>query len=247
MMGEHAGEVDHQQQWTVRELRRRWKPAKERLSKSGQAEGLRIRLHRCCSWLQRVEQLTAGEPALEGTAAAEREFDDAALVCRWIALNALYARWDDRGRAPFADVESLKSFTSHIVRVDRDGRISETLSRHKRLVIALLEDALLSRSFWQEPTPGRAGKSSRAAFDARDWYLRKQWSLILERTLQRIYVLRCQLVHGGATCGGRLNRIALRRCSQMLSHLLPAIVLAMIDHGETEEWGPLCYPPTGEA
>lgn len=168
-MGEHAGEVNHQQQWTVRELRRRWKPAKERLSKSGQAEGLRIRLHRCCSWLQRVEQLSADATVSGAAAAADREFDDAALVCRWIALNALYARWDDNGRAPFADVESLKSFTSHIVRVDRDGRISEALSTHKRLVIALLEDALLSRSFWQEPTVRRAGKSSRAAWDARDW------------------------------------------------------------------------------
>lgn len=233
--------------WTVRDLRRRWKPNKERLSKSGEAEGLRIRIHRCCSWLARVESLeqTMLQP---GPATGSNDApDDVALVCRWIAFNALYARWDSHGRAPWADVESLKSFTSQIVKTDRDGGLAATLIEHKRLLIALLEDEFLSRSFWQDPTPGRAGISKRAAFDARTWYQQKKWAMILERALLRIYVLRCQLVHGGATCGGKLNRTALRRCSMMLGHLLPAMLLAMIDHGEREDWGPLCYPPTGGA
>ena len=55
--------------------------------------------------------------------------------------------------------------------------------------------------------------------------------------------LRCQLVHGAATCNGQLNRTALRRCSTMLGHLLNAILLVWIDHGADEDWGPMCYPP----
>ena len=230
--------------WTVRDLRRRWKPAKERLSKAGEAEGLRIRLHRCCSWLQRVEQLP---PAASDPPSGSDGFDDAALVCRWIALNALYARWDEQGRAPFADVASLDSFTSHITRIDHDGRIVAVLRDHKRLVLALLEDEFLSRNFWKERGDGLPRRRSRAGIDARKWYQQGRWASILDVTLGRIYVLRCQLVHGGATCGGRLNRTALRRCTQMLGHLQPAIVLTMIDHGEAEDWGPLCYPPTGDA
>lgn len=205
---------------------------------------MRIRLHRCCSWLQRVEQLA--QTASNAPSGSEG-FDDAALVCRWIALNALYARWDEQGRAPFADVESLRSFTSHIVRIDRDGRIAAALTEHKRLVIALLEDDFLTKSFWREPHRGRGAGPRHAAQEAREWFREQRWSMLLERTLQRIYVLRCQLVHGGATCGGRLNRTALRRCTQMLGRLLPPIILAMIDHGEAEDWGPLCYPPTGVA
>jgi len=29
----------------------------------------------------------------------------------------------------------------------------------------------------------------------------------------------------------------------MLGHLLPALLLVIIDHGYEEDWGPLCYPP----
>ena len=61
--------------------------------------------------------------------------------------------------------------------------------------------------------------------------------------MDRIYLMRCQLVHGAATYGGRLNRVALRRCSTMLSHLLRAMLVVMIDYGADEDWGIMCYPP----
>ena len=66
---------------------------------------------------------------------------------------------------------------------------------------------------------------------------------VLDRLIERIYLLRCQLIHGAATCGGKLNRTALRRSTKMLSHLMPAVLLVIIDHGADEDWGLLCYPP----
>ena len=80
-------------------------------------------------------------------------------------------------------------------------------------------------------------------FDARTWYQQKQFSPILERVLQRLYFLRCQLVHGAATYGGALNRTAVKRCGMMLGHVVPAMLLVIIDHGVEEDWGELCYPP----
>jgi hypothetical protein len=67
---------------TVRELRRRWKPHKERLGSHPTA----VRFHRACSWLDRAEKL-------DGTADA-----DLVLMNQWIALNALYGRWDATAR-----------------------------------------------------------------------------------------------------------------------------------------------------
>ena len=52
-----AGEGDSI--WTVHQLRRRWKPTKERLSDADELPEVRIRIHRCCSWLQRVEEVAA--------------------------------------------------------------------------------------------------------------------------------------------------------------------------------------------
>ena len=109
--------------------------------------------------------------------------------------------------------------------------------------MALLEDEHLSSWFWEEPSNVRAGKSRKARHQAGTWYYEKRWGLILERVIERVYLLRCQLVHGAATFGGKLNRTALRRCSTMLGHLLPAVLLVMIDHGVEEDWGPMCYPP----
>ncbi len=67
--------------------------------------------------------------------------------------------------------------------------------------------------------------------------------LILDRLLERIHFPRCQLVHGASTHNSKLNRTAVKHCSTMLGHLLPAFLLVLIDHGYEEDWGRLCYPP----
>jgi hypothetical protein len=58
-----------------------------------------------------------------------------------------------------------------------------------------------------------------------------------------VYVMRCQLVHGAATYGGKLNRTSLKHCVTMIQKVLPALLLVWIDHGADEDWGPMCYPP----
>ena len=46
---------------TVRDLRRRWKPHKERLAALGGEQPTSIRFHRACSWMARVEQMPDGQ------------------------------------------------------------------------------------------------------------------------------------------------------------------------------------------
>jgi hypothetical protein len=78
--------------FTVRELRRRWKPHKESLQAVQEHHPTAVRLHRAFSWLARVEQVP--------DAAADH---DVVLICRWIAFNALYGRWDTEAQEPVAD------------------------------------------------------------------------------------------------------------------------------------------------
>ena len=66
---------------TVRQLRRRWKPVKERLQDQQTDHSTNIRFHRSCSWLQQVESQESGE-----------DFD-LKLTYQWIAFNALYGQW----------------------------------------------------------------------------------------------------------------------------------------------------------
>ena len=77
-------------------------------------------------------------------------------------------------------------------------------------------------------------------------YGERKWGLILELALERIALLRGQIVHGAATRGSRLNRQSLQRCRKVLEALLPAVLQLVIEHRADDDWPPLCYPPIEE-
>ena len=223
--------TEHPQQGSaVRDLRRRWKPQKERLNQVQADHPTSIRIHRVCSWLQKSEE-------------EHQQDDDLALLTMWIAFNALYGRWDAEKQQPYADRECWRGFMDRILELDQEKCLAGVLQDHKPLVMCLLEDEYLSSFYWQEPTPRRAGKSKKAMYDARTWYLEGRWTMILDRLIERIYLLRCQLMHGAATHGSKLNRISLNRSIMMMGHLLPAIITVITEYGADEDWGALCYPP----
>lgn len=60
--------------------------------------------------------------------------------------------------------------------------------------------------------------------------------MVLSIVLSRIYVLRNQLVHGGATWGSSVNREQLRDCTNFMAKLVPLVIETMMDHPETL-WG----------
>jgi hypothetical protein len=212
---------------TVRDLRRRWKPHKERLAGHPTA----IRFHRACSWLDRAEQL---EHAADS---------DSVLINQWIALNALYGQWNQARNEPEEDRNGWRGFFDRLLRLDQSGHLADVLTEHRPLVLSLLEDEYLMSFFWKEPTEQTKRSARNQKKKAQGWYFERSWTILLDRLIERIYLLRCQLIHGAATCGGKLNRTALRRSTRMLWHLMPAVLLVIIDHGSDEDWGPLCYPP----
>lgn len=219
---------------TVRDLRRCWKPHKERLSAGGGEQPTSIRFHRACSWIDRVEKN------------AECEDYDVDLVCLWIAFNSLYGQWDEKTREPRPDRERWRAFVDSILRLDETGYVAASLVEHKRLVMTLLEDEYLSSYFWKEPGAKRAGQSKKSKYNAQSWYIEKRWVKVLDELLERLYLMRCQLVHGAATHTGKLNRTSLTRCAWMMQRLLPAFLMVWIEHGADEDWGPMCYPPLGK-
>lgn len=217
---------------TVRDLRRRWRPTKERLSAASANHPTCIRLHRSFSWMERAERVLDEADA------------DIALLARWIAFNALYGQWDEERREPEPDRVSWQRFYGRLVRIDKSDHLGTMLTRERELALSVLEDRYLNRYFWSDPQKGSAARQSQQLRqDAAGWFRQRNWSPVLDRLLDRIYLLRCQLAHGAATFGGKLNRESLQRCNQMLAHLLVAILMVMIDHGGEESWGVMCYPP----
>jgi hypothetical protein len=215
---------------TIRDLRRRWKPQKERLATVQADHPTAVRFHRACSWLAEAEKLAPSQT-------------DLLLIQQWIALNALYGRWDAAAFEPVADRVSWGDFLTKIHRLDQTGHLSSTLVEHKKLVLAILGNSYLNRHFWSAAEPAAVDRFAQAKRKALSWYVEKRWLMVSEQVLERIYLLRCQVVHGAATSGSKLNRDAMRHCTILLQHLLTSILTVWIDYGADEDWGPLCYPP----
>ena len=64
---------------------------------------------------------------------------------------------------------------------------------------------------------------------------------LLEIVLERLYTLRNQLIHGGATYNSKLNRAQLRDACNIMQLLVPIIIDIMLENGE-HNWGEIAYP-----
>lgn len=218
---------------TVRDLRRRWKPTKEQLAIKDPHHPTNIRFHRACSWLLRTE------------AAHPTDDYDLILCFQWIGFNALYGQWVLETNEPASDRHGWHIFLSRIGKLDKQKKIEAVLTDHKKLVLTILDDAYLGKYFWRDPSPQRARQTTPDRRLALRLYEASNWNELLEKLVDRIYFLRCQVAHGASTHNSKENRKTARHCTVMLSHLLQAVLLIWIDHGSDENWGPLCYPPQG--
>lgn len=218
----------------VRVLRRRWKKHKERLKDDPFGKSTCIRFHRACSWIVRADQLK------------EQGDIDLTLITLWMAFNALYGCWDVVDQSPKPDAESWKSFLDKILELDRSGYVAKALQTRREQVVDLLGNPYVNKYFWKKPEDLAAlRRAKNQGKKALSWYFEQSWALLLEETLDRIYLVRCQLVHGAATFRGAKNREAVRLCVDVFDPLLIAMLNVWIDHGADEDWGKLCYPPQG--
>ncbi|GIW97160.1 MAG: hypothetical protein KatS3mg111_0493 [Pirellulaceae bacterium] len=218
----------------VRDLRRRWKPTKERLvrvQRNGVEHPLPIRIHRALSWLE----------AAENDAAPMRL--DQRLVSLWISVNALYGRWDAQRCEPLADGVALRQFLDKVSKLDRDQVLMRLLNHCRPDVERLMADKFLNNRLWSRAVERLDEREDSRVMQVRQWYTDGAWKAVLRAVMDRIYFVRCQLVHGAATHRSKLNREAVSRSTALLDPLVRTFVLVVVDHGLTTDWGDLCYPP----
>ena len=68
----------------------------------------------------------------------------------------------------------------------------------------------------------------------------------MEILFDRIYTLRNQLIHGGATWLSKVNRDQVRDGSRILIELVPAMIHLVMENPD-DGWGDVCYPPMNRA
>lgn len=205
--------------------------ARHRLERDTHHVNLTLRVHRSLSWLQRAEQADDA---------------DGRFVFLWIAFNAAYATDIDENYR-LSEQETFRAFLRKLCDLDQGRQIEKLVwSEFSGSIRVLLDNQYVFQSFWDYQN----GKISEQQWTERfaDGRRRAQAALaqrdtaeVLAVLFNRIYTLRNQIMHGGATCDSSVNRPQLRDCSSLLGKLVPLIIELMLDNPDTL-WGDACYP-----
>ena len=193
-------------------------------------EPQRVRLHRAISWLQRAE--------------SERDDFDARFIFLWIAFNAAYAKEFGLGEP---ERDCFARFLGAVLSVDGEERLKQlAFAQFSGPIRTLIDNAFVFEPFWkalrEHDASGRwerrfaAGKNlALASVMAGD--TATVWSIVFDR----LYVLRNQLVHGGATWNSAVNRAQVKDGAAIMLAVIPVVIELMLDHPGMD-FGEILYP-----
>ena len=208
---------------------------KQRQIRDGFPENLGLRVQRAISWIGRAEQA---------------DDDDGKFIFLWIAFNAAYADEREFQAEPPMERESFKSYFHKLVTLDADQRIYNAIwDNFSGPIRLLMNNEFVFSPFWKHQN-GIEGYE-----DWEDWFRRKLRDFnrialrqtdndtreALSLVFDRLYVLRNQLVHGGATWNSQVNRSQVHDGTSILAFLIPVFVDVMMSHPDVN-WGKPFYP-----
>ena len=204
---------------------------RHRQVRDGHPTSLTLRVHRAMSWLNRAEQA---------------EDVDGKFIFLWIAFNAAYAQeLDDSDRT--SDKATFTAFLQKLCDLDTSKRIDELIWKEfSGSIRTLLNNPYVFHLFW-EFQRSRIDESewkdrfASARKSAQSALVSGNTPVLLSVVFNRLYTLRNQLIHGGATWNGNVNRDQLRDCTRLLGRLVPVIIVLMMDN-QNAVWGDTVYP-----
>lgn len=209
--------------------------ARQRAERGTHPPNLALRVHRALSWLHRAEQLAAADDV------------DGQFVFLWVAFNAAYATDIDENYRE-SEQHTFRAFLEKLTELDRAHRRFDALvwNEFPRSIRVLLDNRFVFADFWRFQNGTIPEETWQSSFEAANRAAHKALGrqdtvTVLSIVLARIYTLRNQLVHGGATWGSSVNRDQLRDCTAFMAKLVPLVIEVMMDHPEAL-WGDAVYP-----
>ena len=208
------------------ELKRR-----HRAERDDQHGNLSLRVHRALSWLKRAEMADDA---------------DGQFIFLWVAFNAAYGNEID-GEQGRTQQQAFLQFLKKLQELDEKGLLNSLVwQEFTGSIRVLLDNRYVFASFWEwqkgnldEATWQERFRKGKA--DANHALASQDAANVLAIVLRRTYVLRNQLVHGGATWNSQINRPQVKDCVQLLGKLVPTVLEIMMNHPDTL-WGDASYP-----
>ena len=200
-------------------------------SKANNSDEFNLRLHRAISWLIKAEQ-------------SEQDLD-IQFITLWISFNAIYAKEFSSNQN--GDRISFNEFIAELCRLDKDKQIYNLVwQRFPQSIRVMLDNRYVFQPFWDYKNGkitenawkeylDKNNKKALTALANQDTYN------ILLVVFDRLYTLRNQIVHGGATYNSKVNRSQVKDGCQILLALIPAIIQTVLDNA-SNDWGKPFYP-----
>lgn len=204
---------------------------KQRAIRDSFPEPLALRTHRALSWLKRAEQ--------------ETDDSDVRFILLWVGFNSAYA--SELGPDIAGERGAFAAFFDTLVDLDKGHRIYDAVwTRFPHEIRVLLNNKYVYSPFWshQNGVDGYDDWEARLAASQKAIAVsmaQRNTTRILAVLFDRLYVLRNQLVHGGATWSGGVNRDQVRDGAAVLASLLPVFIDIMMDNPH-RDWGRPFYP-----
>jgi len=205
--------------------------AKQRATRDPFPDALGLRVHRALSWLNKAEQC--------------KDDKDAQFTFLWISFNAAYAQSLESSR--FSELETLQLFLDKLCRLDKKEQLHHLLwNEFTSSIRLLIDNQYVFQPFWNYHNGKISNREWKDKFSAAKRKANKALAnndstALLTVVLARLYTLRNQIIHGGATWNSSANREQLRDVVNFLSKLVPMLIEIMMEHPEAL-WGDAHYP-----
>ena len=198
---------------------------------------LGLRMRRLLSWYER--------------GLFESEDADAQFIFCWIAFNSAYGV-DESDRiinkqGLVRELVRQEEFFNKVITLDRQQKIRRLLKEKIFDSIQnILENEYIYRAFWLYEKGEERFATWLETLESQQVRVAKAYrqnniKFILNTLFERLYVLRNQLLHGGATFRGIANRSQVEDGAKVLMALLPIIAELMMD-GPEVNWGEPPFP-----
>jgi len=188
---------------------------------------LNLRVHRALSWLYRAEQAEGDQ--------------DAQFIFLWIAYNTAYANEvDDFHR--FTEQETFRNFIERLCLLDNDNLLSNLVwNEFTSSIRVLLANRYIFQSFWDFHNKKKTEDKWKEYFKKTNPFANqalghKNTSAVLSVIFSRLYTLRNQALHGGATWNSSVNREQMRDAVSFLNKFIPSIIEIMMN-SHNKVWG----------
>lgn len=173
---------------------------------------------------------------------------DIAFVLYWIAFNAAFAR--DVLEYPNTRSEFAECFRQ-VLRSDSRGEIYRAVrDKFPSAAEELVSNKYLFKKYWDYVNGRRGNDDWKECFESDrrrfEHAMAKPSEENTEEAIpilfERLYTLRNQIVHGGATWKSKYNRTSVRRGVPIMAFLVPVFV-RIIEQNPEVKWGTPYYRP----